>query len=111
MILCATLIKPWVIGAVTYDDFIAELNKAGLTVRRFADLMGMQPNSVSNNKKKGEIPMHLAVIASLLAEMTHRDIDYGPIFQRLEPGRKKPRGAARSGKFAGDPQGMLELDK
>ena len=46
---------------MTYDDFIIELNKAGLTVRRFADLMEMQPNSISNYKKKGEVPDHLAV--------------------------------------------------
>ena len=111
MILCVTLIKSWVIGAVTYNDFITELNKAGLTVRRFAELMGMQPNSVSNNKKTGEIPVHLAVIASLLAELASRKIDYSPIFERLEPAKKKPRGAAKSGKFAGDPQGVLELDR
>ncbi len=111
MILCDTLTKSWVSGAVTYKDFIAELNKTGLTVRRFAEFMGMQPNSVSNNKKSGEIPMHLAVIASLLAEMSSCGIDYTPIFERLEPSRKKPRGAARAGKFAGDPQGVLELDK
>jgi len=111
MILCGKLIKSWVNGAVTYDDFIIELNKAGLNVRRFAELMSMQPNSVSNNKKKGDVPVHLAVIASLLAEMVSRDVDYAPIFERLEPGRKKPRGAAKAGKFAGDPQGVLELDK
>lgn len=96
---------------MTYDDFITELNKARLTVRRFAELMCMQPNSVSNNKKKGDVPVHLAVIASLLAEMASRNIDYVPIFERLKPSRKKSRGAARAGKFAGDPQGMLELDK
>lgn len=111
MILCGRLIKSWVIGILTYDAFIAELNKAGLTVRRFAELMSMQPNSVSNNKKSGDIPLHLGVIASLLAEMASHDIDYAPIFERLEPSRKKPRGAARAGKFAGDPQGVLELDK
>lgn len=111
MILCAKLTKSWVDGALKYDDFIGELNKAGLTVRRFAELMGMKPNSVSNNKKTGEIPMHLAVIASLLAELSSRNIEYSPIFERLEPGRKRPRGAAKPGKFAGDPQGVLELDK
>ena len=111
MILCARLIKTWAFGAVTYDDFITELNKAGLTVRRFADLMRMQPNSISNNKKKGEIPDHLAVIASLLAEMSTHAIDFEPIFTRLEPSRKKPRGASKPGKFAGDPQGVLELVK
>lgn len=110
MILCGMLIKSWV-TTVTYDDFITELNKAGLTVRRFAELMSMQPNSISNNKKKGDVPVHLAVIASLLAEMARRDIDYAPIFERIEPGRKKPRGAAKAGKFAGDRQGALELDK
>lgn len=50
--------------------------------------MNMQPNSVSNNKKKGYVPVHLAVIASLLAEMMSRDIDYTSIFERLEPGKK-----------------------
>lgn len=96
---------------MTYDDFITELNRAGLSVRRFAELMRMQPNSVSNNKKKGEVPTHLAVIASLLAEMAKHDIDCAPIFERLEPTKKKPRGAARAGKFAGDPQGVLGLTK
>jgi len=93
---------------VTYDDFIIELNKAGLSVRRFAELMSMRPNSISNNKKKGDVPIHLAVIASLLAEMVGHGIDYTPIFERLDPDRKQPRGAARVGKFAGDPQGVLE---
>ena len=96
---------------MTYNDFINELNKAGLTVRRFADIMGMQPNSISNNKKKDEIPFHLAVIASLLAEMSVRNIDFEPIFSQLEPVRKKARGAARTGKFAGHRQGVLELSK
>jgi hypothetical protein len=73
--------------------------------------MGMQPNSISNNKKTGRIPTHLAVIASLLAEMSRRDIDFSPVFERLEPNRKKPRGAAKPGKFAGDPQGILGLGK
>jgi len=93
-----------------YNDFIIELNKAGLTVRRFAGLMGMRPNSISNNKKKGDVPVHLAVIASLLAKMASHDIDYVPIFERLDPVRKKPRGGAKVGKFAGDPQRVLELD-
>jgi hypothetical protein len=99
------------VEAVPYDEFIMELTKAGLNIRRFADLMGMQPNSISNNKQKGDVPVHLAVIASLLAEMASRKIAFEPIFERLQPNRKKPRGAARSGKFAGDPQGVLELGK
>lgn len=96
---------------MSYDEFVFELSKAGLTIRRFADLMGMKPNSVSNNKKKGEVPTHLAVIATLLAEMSSKRISFEPIFARLAPSRKKPRGAARRGKFAGQSQGVLELDR
>lgn len=96
---------------MSYDDFVHELTRAGLSIRRFADLMGMQPNSISNNKQKGEVPIHLAVIASLLAEMSSRRIAFDPIFERLQPNRKKPRGASKAGKFAGDPQGVLGLDE
>lgn len=92
---------------MTYDDFLGELNKAGLSVKRFADLMGMQPNSVSNNKKRGEIPIHLALIASLLAEMSACQIDYEHVMARVQPVKKRPRGAAIDGRFAGDKQTTL----
>lgn len=110
MILCVTHIKSWV-NAMSYDDFIIELTKAGLSIRGFARLLGMQPNSISNNKQKGDVPAHLAVISSLLAEMASHKIAFEPIFERLQPSRKRPRGAARPGKFAGDPQGLLEMDR
>ena len=92
---------------MTYDNFLDELNRAGLTVKRFADLVGMQPNSVSNNKKRGEVPIHLALIASLLAEMSARHIDYEPVIARVQPIKKRPRGAAIGGRFAGDKQTTL----
>ena len=92
---------------MTYDNFLGELNKAGLSVKRFADLIGMQPSSVSNNKKRGEVPIHLALIASLLAEMSARHIDYEPVLARVQPVKKRPRGAAIGGRFAGDKQTTL----
>lgn len=92
---------------MTYDKFLDELSKAGLSVKRFADLVGMQPNSVSNNKKRGEVPIHLALIASLLAEMSARHIDYEPVIARVQPIKKRPRGAAIGGRFAGDKQTTL----
>jgi len=92
---------------VTYEHFLTELAKAGLSVKRFADLIGMQPNSVSNNKKRGEVPLHLAVIAILLAEMSARQIDYDPIMARVQPVKKRARGAAIGGRFAGDKQTTL----
>ena len=38
---------------MTYDDFSAELSKAGLSIRAFAELIGMNPNSVSNYASAG----------------------------------------------------------
>ena len=105
--MCCNLIKSWAKYGVTYEDFLGELNKAGLSVKRFADLIGMQPNSVSNNKKRGEVPVHLALIASLLAEMAARQIDYEPVMARVQPLKKRPRGAAVDGRFAGDKQTTL----
>ena len=96
---------------MSYDEFIAELGKAGLSVRRFAELVGMRPNSVSNNAKRGEVPAQLAVIAALLSELGVHRIPIDPIFSRLETTKvaKKPRGASSVGKFGGDKQGRLEL--
>lgn len=96
---------------MSYDEFISELGKAGLSVRKFAELVGMRPNSVSNNAKRGEVPTHLAVIAALLSELGVRRIPIDPIFSRLELTKtaKKPRGASLAGKFGGDKQGRLEL--
>lgn len=96
---------------MSYDEFISELGKAGLSVRKFAALVGMRPNSVSNNAKRGEVPSHLAVIAALLSELGVHRIPIDPIFLRLElpKSAKKPRGASAAGKFGGDKQGHLEL--
>lgn len=95
---------------MTYDEFLAELGKAGLSVRAFADLIGMNPNSVSNYASTGEVPRHLAFIAALLAEITLHGIDFQPAIERVSANRKKPRGRGRPGRFGGDKQEQLELE-
>ena len=95
---------------MTYDEFVGELGKAGLSVRKFADLLEMRPNSVSNNAKRGEVPSHLAIIAALLAELNIQGLPYEPVFSRLNLNKKKPRGGADIGKFGSDRQQQLELD-
>ncbi|WP_232291435.1 XRE family transcriptional regulator [Polaromonas sp. JS666] len=114
-ILCVSIIKSCAIGlywskTMTYDEFLAELGKAGLSVRAFADLIGMNPNSVSNYASGGEVPRHLAVIAVLLAEMNVRGIAFQPAIGRVSANRKKPRGRGRRGRFGGDKQEQLELE-
>jgi len=105
-ILCIPLVAAI---AMTYADFLTELGRAGLTVRAFADLVGMNRNSVSNYAKAGVVPSHLAVIAALIAEMNACGIAYHPVIERIEMTPKKHRGTAKPGRFGGERQGRLEL--
>ena len=79
---------------MSYEDFHKELRKAGLSVRQFAELIGMNPNSISNYARAGELPTHLALIAVLVVGISEMGGDYRRIMSRVERVRKKPRGSA-----------------
>jgi transcriptional regulator with XRE-family HTH domain len=91
---------------VHYPEFLRQLRQAHLTLREFAELLGMNRVSLSNYAKKSIVPSHLAIIAVLLAEMGRRNIEYRSILQQIPVVRKKPRGAG-IGKFGGDKQQRL----
>ena len=95
-------------SAVPYIEFLAELERAGLTVRNFADLIGMNPNSITNYAGRGEVPQHIALIAVLIAEMAVGSLDYREAIAKVAPTRK-PRGGTRRGHFGGDRQASLDL--
>ena len=76
-----------------YADFLEELKKTGLSVREFAELIGMNPNSISNYARTGELPTHLALIAVLVVGISEMGGDYRQIMSRVERVRKKPRAA------------------
>ena len=95
---------------MSYMDFLVELGKAGLSVRAFAELVGMNPNSISNYARTGELPAHLALIAVLIVGISEMGGDYRQIMSKVEPTPKKPRGGARQGHFGGDRQSDLDLD-
>ena len=95
---------------MTYADFLEELTKAGLSVRAFAELVGMKPNSISNYARTGELPTHLALIAVLIVGISEMGGDYRRIMSRVPVMPKKPRGGARRGHFGGDRQTNLDLD-
>jgi hypothetical protein len=90
-----------------YDEFLRHVGKAGLNIRQFAELVKMNPTSLSNYGKKGRVPSHLAVIATLLGEMAERRIDFRLILSGLDITAKKPRGAGKRGRFGGDKQDNL----
>jgi hypothetical protein len=96
---------------VTYTDFIAELDKAALTIRAFAGLVGMRPNSISNYASHGEVPTHLGLIAALLAELKKHEIPNEAALARAVPLAKRSRGRAKPGRFGGDPQEQLDLGR
>jgi len=91
---------------MTYGEFKRHVGKAGLTIREFAELLKLNPGSISNYAKTGEIPSHLAIIIVLIAEMAERRIDYREVLAKADIAPKKTRGAGK-GKFGGDRQDLL----
>ena len=94
---------------MSYLDFLAELQKVGLSVRAFAELIGMNPNSLSNYARRGELPTHIALIAVLVVGVSEIGGDYRQIMSKVVLTPKKPRGSARQGRFGGDPQQNMDF--
>jgi transcriptional regulator with XRE-family HTH domain len=94
---------------MTYDEFLRRLGKAGLSVREFAELVGMNRNSVSNYARREEVPAHLAVIAALMGEMAEHRLDFRAVLEPIDLKLKKPRGRSRPGRFGGDRQNDLDF--
>ena len=94
------------IAGMSYDEFKRQVGKAGLTIRSFAELMKLNPASVSNYAKHGEVPSHFAIIVVLLSELAERKVDYKGVLAKADIVKKKPRGVGK-GKFGGDPQNLL----
>ena len=95
---------------MSYSDFLAELQKIGLSVRAFAKLIGMNPNSLSNYARNGELPTHIALIAVLVVGVAEKDGDYRKIMSKVSLAPKKPRGAAKYGRFGRNPQQAMDFD-
>jgi hypothetical protein len=77
-----------------YDSFQEELRRAGLSGRAFARLLKLNPNSITNYKSVGEVPSHLAVIASLIRAMKDAGLDYETVIARVPIEKKAARGIA-----------------
>lgn len=58
-----------------YDELKRQIGKAGLTNKAFAELIGINPNSVANFKRK-KVPSNISIIAVLMAEMKECGIDF-----------------------------------
>lgn len=97
---------------MTYEEFKRQLGKAGLELGEFAELIGMNRNSITNYSKDGKVPSHLAALAALMGEMAEQKIDFRAPLSKIDLERKKPRGAGAKGKFGGSRQSdMFTPDK
>ena len=68
---------------MTYSEFQIELIKIGLSIKDLASLLGMHPNSITNYKSKEVLPLNLAIVITLLAELKINGIDPEPIIEQL----------------------------
>jgi hypothetical protein len=94
-------------GIMEYEEFERQVNKAGLTVSEFADMVKMRRNSITNYSARGGVPTHWAVVAVLIGEMKENSLDFKELIDNIEIIPKKLRGAAAKGKFGGDKQNSL----
>ena len=69
---------------MTYSEFQIELIKIGLSIKDFASLIGMHPNTITNYKSKEVLPLNLAIVITLLAELKTNGIDPAAIIEKVK---------------------------
>jgi DNA-binding NarL/FixJ family response regulator len=60
---------------MTYKELQIKLLEIGLTIKDLALLLGMNPNSITNYKSTGLIPMNLAITISLISCLKKNELD------------------------------------
>ena len=68
---------------MTYQELQIELLKSGITIKELANLIGMNPNSITNYKNKEVIPLNLAIMLSLITELESYGVDTDSIIYKV----------------------------
>lgn len=66
-----------------YTEFQRLVGKAGLSIKEFAALLDMKPNSITNYSKQGVVPTHIAVIVALISTMKDEGLDFYQFLKKL----------------------------
>lgn len=85
---------------MNYEEFRRHLGKAGVTNKRFAELLGMNEKSIANMASKGVVPNHVAALSLLMGLLADNHI---PFKERLEKEgfvKSEPRGKGFKTKLA-----------
>jgi transcriptional regulator with XRE-family HTH domain len=72
-----------------YTEFQRLIGKAGLSIKEFAELLGIKPNSITNYSKQGVVPTHIAVIVALISTMKDEGLDFYPVFEKVKSYSKR----------------------
>lgn len=54
---------------MTYADLQINLIEMGLSIKDLANLLSMNPNSITNYKSNGMVPINLAITISLISSL------------------------------------------
>ncbi len=74
-----------------YNEFRRNIGKAGLTIKEFAGLLKVKPNSITNLKTKGNVSKNLGIIAVLLGELADNQVPFKNLFEKLDLQEQKAR--------------------
>jgi hypothetical protein len=63
-----------------YEEFKQQVKRSGLTLKAFANLLGINPISISNFKARRDVPDQLGLIACFMAEYKEKKLDFMDVF-------------------------------
>ena len=76
---------------MNYEELKRNIRKAGLDIKDFAELIKVNPNSITNLKSKKKIPKNIGIIAVLLGEMKEAKLPFKDFLNSLDLEEQKAR--------------------
>jgi len=71
---------------MTYTELQIILLEMGLSIKDLATLLGMNPNSITNYKSTGMIPLHLAITVALISHLKKAGLSPEDIINEVKRG-------------------------
>lgn len=69
---------------MTYKEFQIALIELNLNIKDFARILGMNPNSITNYKLKGFVPLQLAIVINLMQELHKNQLNYLDVIEKTK---------------------------
>ncbi len=74
---------------MTYAELQMTLLEMDLSIKDLATLLGMNPNSITNYKSTGMIPLHLAITVALISHSKKAGLSPEDIINEVKRGHAK----------------------